>query len=141
MAEALFDDLVADSHQRVLPALTRRSIVLPWVAGKADAIVGMRRVGKTWLRFQKMAELVSSGTPRADLLYINFEDERLGDVSARDLGRIIEAHFRANPAARERHGAFFFDEIHLVGGWERFVRRLIDTEAAHVSVTGSSAKL
>jgi uncharacterized protein len=135
------DEIVADAHARALPALTPRSVKLPWLPGKADAIVGMRRSGKTWLLFQRMRELVAAGARREDLLYVNFEDERLGDLGAADLSRIVDAHYRANPTARQRGGAFLFDEIQLVEGWERFVRRLVDTEAAHVCVTGSSAKL
>jgi predicted AAA+ superfamily ATPase len=121
--------------------MTRRQLALPWLARKADAVVGMRRAGKTWLLFQRMRELVEAGTPREDLLYVNFEDERLGDVTATELSLIVDAHYRSNPGARDRHGAFFFDEIQLVAGWERFVRRLVDSGAVHVCVTGSSAKL
>jgi len=91
--------------------------------------------------FQRMRELVEASVPREDLLYINFEDERLGEVTAAHLSKIVEAHYRRNPAGRSRPGAVFFDEIQLVDGWERFVRRLVDTEIAHVCVTGSSAKL
>ena len=135
------DELVADSHERPLPVLTTRRAKLPWLHGKVDAIVGMRRTGKTWLMFQRMQELVEAGTPREDLLYINFEDERLGELSAEELSKIVEAHYRRNPQGRTRPGAMFFDEIQLVDGWERFVRRLVDRDPAHICVTGSSAKL
>jgi predicted AAA+ superfamily ATPase len=36
---------------------------------------------------------------------------------------------------------WFFDEIQVVAGWERFVRRLMDTEKVAVVVSGSSARL
>lgn len=39
------------------------------------------------------------------------------------------------------HCYFFFDEIQNVPNWEKFIRRLIDTENVSVVVTGSSAKL
>ena len=141
MNDSLLDEIVADAQGRPLPALTPRQTGLAWLPRKVDAIVGMRRSGKTWLMFQRMRELVEAGTPRADLLYINFEDERLGEITAADLSRLVEAHYRRNPEARARPGALFFDEIQLVDGWERFVRRLVDTEPAHICVTGSSAKL
>src|SRR2546422_611327 len=137
MEATLFDDLVADAHRRALPRLTRRAVTLPWLPRKADAVIGMRRSGKTWLLFQQMQQLLEKGAPREDLLYLDFEDDRLGEVTAADLSKIVEAHYRANPAARRRGGAFFFDEIQLVAGWERFVRRLLDSESAHVCVTGS----
>jgi uncharacterized protein len=136
-----FDDIVADALARPLPAATPRSARLPWLVGKADAVVGMRRVGKTWLLFERMRELLDAGVPREDLLYVNFEDDRLGDLDVAALGRLVEAHDRARPETRRGSGAFFFDEIQLVEGWERLVRRLVDERAAHVCVTGSSAKL
>jgi predicted AAA+ superfamily ATPase len=139
--DLLLDEVVADAHARRLPAPTPRRVKLPWLPRKVDAIVGMRRSGKTWLMFQRMRELVDAGTPREDLLYINFEDDRLGEVTAAHLSKLMEAHYRRNPAGRSRPGALFFDEIQLVQGWERFVRRLVDTETAHVCVTGSSSKL
>lgn len=141
MATPLFDQIVADAHERRLPELTPRRAKLPWLPRKVDAVVGMRRSGKTWLLFQRMRELIAAGTPRADLLYLNFEDERLGDVTARDLTELVEAHYRRNPEARKRAGALLFDEIQLVEGWERAIRRLVDTENAHICVSGSSAKL
>lgn len=141
MDDLLLDEIVADAHARPLPALTHRRARLPWLSRKVDAIVGMRRSGKTSLMFQRMRELIEAGAPREDLLYINFEDERLGEITAAHLSKIVEAHYRRNPAGRSRPGAMFFDEIQLVAGWERFVRRLVDTETTHVCVTGSSAKL
>ena len=43
----------------------------------------------------------------------------------------------------ESHGpvCWFLDEIQLVPGWERFVRRLLDKGKVKVTVTGSSAAL
>lgn len=137
----LFDDIIADGRARELPAGTRRRLALPWLPRKADAVVGMRRAGKTWFLFQRMRELIEAGAPREDLLYVNFEDERLGDVTAVEASQIVEAHYRASPASRGRPSAFFFDEIQLVAGWERLVRRLMDSDNVHVCVTGSSAKL
>lgn len=36
---------------------------------------------------------------------------------------------------------WFLDEIQVVPGWERFVRRVLDTEKAEVAVSGSSARM
>ena len=35
----LYDEVIADSHARSLPALTQRRIQLPWLQGKVDALV------------------------------------------------------------------------------------------------------
>ncbi|MFN0061585.1 MAG: ATP-binding protein [Myxococcaceae bacterium] len=141
MRRPIIEEVVAEAHARALPELTHRSVTLPWLPGKIDAVVGMRRSGKTCLMMQKMRELLDSGMPRKSLLYINFEDDRLGELTAAHLAQFVEAHYRLAPAAREKSGAFFFDEIQLVPGWEKFVRRLIDTETVHVCVSGSSAKM
>lgn len=42
---------------------------------------------------------------------------------------------------RHRKWCRFFDEIQDVPGWEKFVRRLVDTVSRHVFITGSSARL
>jgi predicted AAA+ superfamily ATPase len=71
----------------------------------------------------------------------NFEDERLWDVDARDLGELLEAFYRRTPDHRLRRSTLVLDEVQNVPGWERFVRRVLDSEDVRVILTGSSAKL
>ena len=79
---------------------------------------------------------------RAALLHLNFEDERLAGLQATDLQWILEEYFRLAPYLRGRQRVtFFFDEIQVVAGWERFARRLLDSEQADLFLTGSSARL
>jgi predicted AAA+ superfamily ATPase len=141
LPDALFDELVADAHERVLPKLTARSAGLARVRGKADVVIGMRRSGKTWFVFQIMGELAESAYPREALFYVNLDDERLADLTAQDLGRLVEAYFRRWPALRSREVSMFFDEIQVVDGWEQFARRMLDSENIQLCLTGSSAKL
>lgn len=141
MSAALFEQLVADSDERAFPRLTPRTTSLPWLDGKADVVIGMRRVGKTYFTFQVLERLLADGKPRASLLYVNFDDERLGDLTAADLGGLVDAFYRRAPAMRDTECFFVFDEIQVVSGWERFTRRLIDGENVHLVLTGSSAKL
>ena len=75
------------------------------------------------------------------MLYLDFEDERLAGLEVGDLRHIVDAFYRRYPASREKKCWFYFDEIQNVPGWERFLRRLIDTENVLLTVTGSSAKL
>ncbi len=114
---------------------------MPWLPGKADTIIGMRRSGKTWFLFQVVSELLSKGSPKESMLYLNLEDERLLPMTASDLHWITDVYYRRYPHFREMQCCFFFDEIQNISGWERFVRRLLDTEKAHICLTGSSAKL
>lgn len=46
--DALFEQLIVDFHERPLPELTHRELELPALSGKIDAVIGMRRTGKTW---------------------------------------------------------------------------------------------
>jgi predicted AAA+ superfamily ATPase len=98
--------------------------------------VGIRRAGKSYLLYQRMQELISKGLSWDEMLYINFEDERLIGLDTADLNLILEAHAELS----DRRPILFLDEIQNVTGWEKFVRRLADTNY-RVYVTGSNAKM
>jgi hypothetical protein len=137
----LLSQAMVDFMERPLPSLTPRQARLPWLPGKIDTVTGMRRSGKTYFLYQRMAELLRGGTPRESLLYLNFEDERFLPLRASDVHLIPDTFYRLYPAMKRRECAFFFDEIQNVEGWERFTRRLIDTERVHLCLTGSSGRL
>jgi predicted AAA+ superfamily ATPase len=134
---------LADSLSAPLPKLTPRSIRgAVSMPGKATAVIGMRRSGKTFFLHQMRQEQVAKGTRRDRLPYINFEDERLGGMEAGHLTSLVETYYRQHPELRGKETVtWFFDEIQVVPGWERFVRRLIDSEKVQVFITGSSASL
>jgi hypothetical protein len=135
--EKLADALVMD-----IPAMTRREAVLPGISGKAHAVVGMRRAGKTWFLLQCLADRLAAGTPRERLVYFNFEDERLGAMGKESLASIIEEYYRRFPEFRRSLAVTFcFDEIQLVPGWEQFVRRVMDSEKVEILLSGSSARM
>jgi predicted AAA+ superfamily ATPase len=139
--EALLEQLIVDDWERPWDEATRREVELPWLPRKADALVGMRRSGKTWRLRQQMRELAAAGVPREALVYLSFEDERLWELDYTRLHLIVDVFYRTHPELRDRQCSFFFDEIQLISGWERFVRRLLDTENVHVCVSGSSSRL
>ena len=133
---------IADGLTISPPPFTRRDAHLPMVPGKAMAVIGMRRGGKTTFLWQCMADRIAAGAAREALLYINFEDERLVDLRPDDLTWLVEAYFRRFPHLRDAgQVGFFFDEIQTAPGWETFARRLMDTERADLFLTGSSARL
>lgn len=139
--DSLFEQLIVDFHERPLPTPTHREAELPALPGKIDAVIGMRRTGKTWFLFQAMCHYLEQGVPREAMLYLNFDDERLLPMAAADVGRIIETYYRLFPGHRDRTCYFFFDEVQNISGWEVWLRRLVDTERVQIAVTGSSAKL
>jgi predicted AAA+ superfamily ATPase len=133
--------LLARFEETPLPELTTRDIRLQAAPGRADVLIGMRRSGKTYVMFQRMRELLAEGIPRGRILYLNLEDDRLGEADLRVLDRSLEHFYRKHPEARAVTSHLFFDEIHVVPGWERFIRRVLDTENVRICLTGSSAKL
>ena len=144
--EVQFQDIirlkVADSLAATVPQLTRRDVHLPRLPGKAFAVIGMRRAGKTSFLWQCVAERLAAGAPRESLLYLNFEDERLAGIQAADLQHLTEAYYQLHPEWRDqRRVTFLLDEIQTVPGWETFVRRLMDSEQVDLFLSGSSAKL
>ncbi len=137
----LIEELVADFERRRWPELTPRQLHLPRLPRKIDVVVGMRRSGKTWFLYQQLRSHEAAGVGRDRLLYLDFEDERLTGLESAGLRHIVDVFYRRYPASREQTCWFYFDEIQNVPGWERFLRRLIDTENVVVTVSGSSAKL
>lgn len=97
-------------------------------------LVGMRRSGKTYLLYQHIQELLSKGLSIDEVLFINFEDERINDINKDELHLILDSYkelFDLEPV-------IFLDEIQNVEGWEHFARRLAD-EKRQVMITGSNA--
>jgi uncharacterized protein len=110
--------------------------------GKATAVIGMRRAGKTVFLHQQRHERHAAGVPWSRLPYLNFEDEALVGLPAEDLGVAVEEYYRSFPDSRARETVTWcFDEIQVVAGWERFVRRLLDQENVEIFLSGSSAAL
>lgn len=98
--------------------------------------VGIRRAGKSFLLYQRMQQLLTQGVTWDEMLYINFEDERLVGMSLEDLNLLLEVHL-------EMYGKkpiLFLDEIQNIVGWEKFARRMTDTKH-QVYITGSNAKM
>lgn len=133
---------LADSLAYSIPKLTLRSARVPAIPGKAHAVIGMRRAGKTYFLFQQMLARLQSGAERDTLVYFNFEDERLAGLEAGQLSILIEEYYLRFPEYRDRVSAtLLLDEIQIVPGWETFVRRMLDTEKLEVFVSGSSARM
>lgn len=98
--------------------------------------IGVRRAGKSFMLYQKMQQMLASGHNWEEMLYLNFEDDRLAQFDRSDFELILEAH-------AEMYGKrpmLFLDEIQIIEGWEKFARRLADAKY-YVWVTGSNANM
>ena len=137
----LAEKLSAATAAEAQPAITRRDARLPAVPGKVHAVIGMRRAGKTTFLRQLLQER-RGNVPAEQAIYLSFDDDRLAGLSTDQLGSLLEEYYRRMPALRGRATVhWFLDEIQLVPGWERFVRRVLDTEKVEIIVSGSSARM
>lgn len=100
--------------------------------------VGLRRVGKTYMLYQRLNQLLRDGVDRKNILFVNFEDERLSEMQSDDLNSILEVHYEMSGS--DIKPVLFFDEIQNVNHWDKFVRRLADSKYT-IYVTGSNAKM
>lgn len=98
--------------------------------------VGLRRAGKSYLMYQQIHELLSKGHQLEEILYFNFEDDRIAELQAEDLDLIKKCY----EELYSYQPIFFLDEIQIVNHWEKFARRLAD-QKFRVYITGSNAKM
>jgi len=63
--------------ERTLPACKSRTLVLPTGTTKVIGLTGARRSGKTFLFFDTVHRLAAQGVDRRQIVYLNFEDDRL----------------------------------------------------------------
>ena len=99
-------------------------------------LTGLRRAGKSTIMHMQARNLVETGIGWEQIIYINFEDERLVDFTTADFNDIV---MLASEMSSQK-AYFFFDEIHNVSGWEKFARRLVDG-GERVWITGSNAHM
>lgn len=98
--------------------------------------VGVRQAGKSYLLYQRVKELLGCGINLHDIVYVNFDDERLLCMTTDDFDLILQAYYSMYGG----QPIFFFDEIQNVDGWANFARRLAN-QKHRVYVTGSNAKM
>ena len=98
--------------------------------------VGIRQAGKSYLLYQRADALIEEGHLQEEMLFINFDDERLLGFRAEDLDMILQAYSSLFPY----RPILFLDEIQNIEGWEHFARRLANSKY-QVYITGSNAKM
>lgn len=101
-----------------------------------QVLVGVRRSGKSYVLYGLIQQLLSQGTPWEEIIYLNFEDERLIGMDIHDLNSILEIQCQMS-SQRPR---LFLDEVQNISGWEKFARRLADNKYP-VFITGSNSKM
>ncbi len=104
---------------------------------KAISIYGPRRSGKTSFLFLLINNLIKKSPGKIqEIVYLNFENNKLIDLTAKDLDLVIESYKELYP---ERNPVLFLDEIQNIEGWSKWVRKLIDKKYK-IYITGSNSK-
>jgi len=129
------------SYQESIPAkLFSRNVMTPIDTEKIVALRGVRRCGKSSILQLSINQIIESGVKREQILFLNFDDERL-QFELADFDLIIQSYQELFPHIRLQDTYIFFDEIQTNVGWEQFVRRVYDQHSKHIFITGSNSKM
>ncbi|MBS3772001.1 MAG: ATP-binding protein [Bacteroidales bacterium] len=135
----ILKEIIRTNQNRDFSDIRSRDLRIPINAGKIITLIGPRRSGKSSLLQFTIKELLRNGTKKDNILFINFEDERLNfDQSNLDL--IIQAYRELYPDNNIENCYFFFDEIQNAEGWDRFISRIFENISKNIFLTGSNAK-
>lgn len=99
-------------------------------------LTGQRRVGKSFLLFQLMKQVLEE-EPNANIIYINFEDFAFSQIqTAEDMHAYITSRLQEN-----QFNYIFIDEIQEIQNFEKSVRSLLLSPWNDIYLTGSNAKM
>lgn len=131
--------IIREYHNLEPPGgLLPRRVVIGSLPGKVSVVTGVRGSGKTTLLRQRIRQLVESGVPRENILYLNFADDRLYWLRHENPDIILDAYFELYPQKRGSETAHcFLDEVQVLPRWQLFIDRLAHTEKCEVTVAGS----
>jgi predicted AAA+ superfamily ATPase len=137
----LLRTLLYEWKDRKLPQVIGRDTLLDTSAqqgtNNATVITGFRRVGKTYMLYEAIEKLLETH-PREEVVYINFEDERI-IAPTTDLLTDLIPEIQAVYGTKPKY--LFLDELQLIPNWSKWVRRILDSEAIQLFITGSSSKM
>lgn len=135
MNHDLLKRIIFDQHEVIRNSkIVDRDIVLEKDANYV--LVGLRRAGKTTMLYKRVQDLIKDGVEWNQIIYINFDDERLLGFNINDFEDILLV---AEELSNKKH-YFYFDEIQNIDNWEKFAIRLAN-QGYKVDITGSNAKM
>ena len=110
-----------DIENEILPYISNKNVVF---------LYGPRRSGKSVIAKRLLDKMPKSSTTR----YVNLEDPGLMDT----LNIKLMDEFASGLKAKD---TIIFDEVQVIKGWEKWIRKAVDTRKCQIIVTGSSAEL
>ena len=118
-----------------------RDFVFSRINNKIKVAIGMRRAGKTYMLLQTAYSLIQQGVDLHQILFIDFEDDRILPCDQKTLDTMLEDFYSLYPENHNRICYIFLDEIQNVSEWALVVRRFHGTKNVEIFLSGSSAKL
>lgn len=98
--------------------------------------VGIRQAGKSYMLYLRAKQLINDGHDIKEIVFINFDDERLLDFTVDDFDSILKVYH----SLYDYKPILMLDEIQNIKGWEYFARRMANQKYM-VYITGSNAKM
>ena len=103
-------------------------------------ITGLRRSGKSFILKRLYTCLLEKGIPKKNILYINFEHDRLANyLTVTDLRNVYETFLTRIDNSKRVY--LFMDEIQNIEMWEKFIRTVYDSTDYEIYITGSNSHL
>ena len=96
-------------------------------------ITGIRRCGKSTLMYQMINKLLLEGTDPKQILFINFDDNKLNENSLDEIYLSYREYIN-----HEKKAYIFFDEVHKKELWESWIRKKYDTKTNDKFVVSGS---
>ena len=132
--------ILAEWSRKGLPEVIPREISLQdYLNLKINKIIvlnGFRRVGKTYIFYSVINELLKSNS-REEVVHINFEDERI-PLKTEFLSSLMPT---ADELFVKKMKYLFLDELHNIPNWSKWLRRIHDNQNIKIFVSGSSSRM
>lgn len=131
---------IIHEYQNLEPpdGLLPRRVAIGSLPSKVSVVTGVWGSGKTTLLRHRIQQLIESGVPRENILYLDLADDRLYWLRHENPDLILDAWFELHPRKRGKETIHcFFDEVQALPHWPLFIDRLMRTEKCEVTVAGS----
>jgi len=114
-----------------------KKLVLEHNINRAVILMGPRRVGKTVMVYQTIQNLLESGVPGKNIVYMSLETPIYTGLGLEKLIKIFQKQFKHE---RSSNLYIFFDEIQYLKDWEIHLKSLVDSYRMYrFTATGSAA--
>ena len=120
----------------IIPRETNLLDYLNIEVNKIIVLNGFRRVGKTYILYG-LANNILKSSSREEIIYINFEDERI-PIKTEFLSSLLPT---AQEIFNKKIKYLFLDELHNIPNWSKWLRRIYDSQNIKIFVSGSSSKM